>query len=164
VRLTILALFVGVLPLAVQAGILFSDAKGPKCHDYSKPEFGDWTCPGPGNYAVRFTDEGNIVSLTFAPAQSVRKVKPTAHWLGANKAFGDKVEWIVRGGVPKAAVVRTWRRGDVNDTTEIQELSVFTIDKTEACSYSAVDVHHPNASETAAAQAEQAADMQCGKD
>lgn len=160
-RLALFALLVGVLPVAVHAETLFSDANGPKCQDHSKPEFGDWTCPGPGGYAVRFTDEGNIVSLTFAPARSIRKVEPTAHWLGANKVFGDKVEWIVRAGVPRAAVIRTWRRKDVDDTTEIQELAVFTVDRAGACAFSAVDVHHPKANETAAAQAEQAADRQC---
>ena len=86
----------------------FTPATGPACKDQSKAGFGLRTCPGPANYVVRFADEGNIVSLTIAPRRAIEKVQgPTAQWRGAGKAFGDKVQWIMRAGVPRAAVIRT---------------------------------------------------------
>lgn len=139
----------------------FTPATGPGCKDESKDQLGLWTCPGPAGYAVRFADEGNIVSLTIAPRRSIEKRQgPTAQWRGAGKAFGDKVQWIMRAGSPKAAVIRTWRRqGD--DEDEVQELSIFAINGEMACLYAAIDIHTDKANEAALARAEQAADSHC---
>jgi hypothetical protein len=142
------------------ADTIFTAASGPKCKDDSKPEFGLWTCPGPAGYAVRFADEGNMVSLTLAPLGSIAKAEPTAQWRGAGKAFGDKVQWIIRSGVPRAAVIRTWRRAD-DDDREIQELSVFAIDGKRACRFGVVDIHQPKASDLASAKAEEAVGGHC---
>jgi hypothetical protein len=142
------------------ADTTFTAASGPKCKDESKPEFGLWTCPGPAGYAARFTDEGNMVSLTLAPASSIARAGPTAQWRGAGKAFGDKVQWIIRDGVPRAAVIRTWRQPD-DDDGEIQELSVFAIDGKRACPFGAVDIRQPKANDLALARAEEAAGGRC---
>jgi hypothetical protein len=142
------------------AGAAFTTASGPKCKDESKPEFSLWTCPGPAGYAVRFADEGNVVSLTLAPSGSIAKATPTAQWRGAGKAFGDKVQWILRGDVPRAAVIRIWRRPD-DDEREIQELSVFTIDGKTACTFAGVEIHQPNANNLALAKAKEAAGGRC---
>jgi hypothetical protein len=144
------------------ADTTFTAASGPKCKDESKPGFDLWTCPGPAGYAVRFADEGNMVSLTLAPSGSIAKAGPTAQWRGAGKAFGGKVQWIIRGGVARAAVIRTWRRPD-EEEREIQELSIFTIDGLKACAYAAIDIHVAYANEAALARAEKAADSRCPK-
>lgn len=145
---------------AALADTTFTAANGPTCKDQSKAEFGLRTCPGPAGYAVSFADEGNMVSLTLAPLGLIGKGGPTVEWRGAGKAFGDKVQWIMRGGVPRAAVIRTWRRAD-EDEREIQELSVFAVDGPKACAYAAVNVHVANANEVALARAEEAADSRC---
>ncbi|MCG2640350.1 MULTISPECIES: hypothetical protein [Bradyrhizobium] len=139
----------------------FTPAMGPACKDQCKEGFGLWTCPGPAGYVVRFADEGNIVSLMIAPRRAIEKVQgPTAQWRGAGKAFGDKVQWIMRAGVPRAAVIRTWSRvGD--DEREIQELSVFAINGEKACLVGAVEIHTDKANAAALARAEQAADSRC---
>jgi hypothetical protein len=142
------------------ADTTFTAASGPKCKDESKPEFSLWTCPGPAGYAARFADEGNIVSLTLAPSGSIANAAPTAQWRGAGKAFGDKVQWILRGGVPRAAVIRSWRRPD-DDEREIQELSVFVIDGKKACAFGAVDIREAEANVLALAKAEEAAGGRC---
>jgi len=142
------------------ADTTFTAASGPKCKDESKPEFGLWTCPGPAGYAVRFADEGNVVSLTLAPSGSIANAAPTAQWRGAGKVFGDKVQWIMRSGVPRAAVIRAWRRAG-DDDREIQELSVFAIDDKRACPVGAVDIHQPKASDLALAKAEEAVGGHC---
>ena len=134
------AVFATVTVGLAWADTTFTAAEGLNCKDASKPEFGLWVCPGPGGYAALFADEGNMVSVTFAPAVWITKAEPTAQWRGAGKAFGDKIQWIIRGGIPRAAVIRTWRRPD-NDEREIQELSIFVIDGRRACGYGAVDVH-----------------------
>jgi hypothetical protein len=140
----------------------FTPATGPGCKDESQDGFGLWTCPGPAGYAVRFADEGNIVSLTIAPRRAIKKVQgPTAQWRGAGKVFGDKVQWIMRAGVPKAAVIRTWRRPEGSDDGEVQELSVFAVSGEKACLFGAIDVHADKANEAALVRAEQAADSRC---
>ena len=101
-----------------------------------------------------------MVSLTLAPSGSIAKVGPTAQWRGAGRAFGGTVQWIIRGGIPRAAVIRTWRRVD-GDEREIQELSVFAIDGRKACAYGAIDIHIAKANEAALAGAETAADSGC---
>ena len=155
--------FVAVLATAgpAHAQTPFTPATGPACKDQSKEGFGLWTCPGPAGYVVRFADEGNIVSLTIAPKRAIERVQgPTAQWRGAGKAFGDKVQWIMRAGVPNAAVIRTWSRvGD--DEREVQELSVFAIDGEKACLFGAVEIHTDKANEAALARAAQAAESGC---
>lgn len=140
----------------------FTPATGPGCKDESKDQLGLWTCPGPAGYAVRFADEGNIVSLTIAPRRALEKLPgPTAQWRGAGNVFGDKVQWIMRAGVPKAAVIRTWRRPEGNDDGGVQELTVFAIHGEKACLFGAIDIHANKANEEALARAEQAADARC---
>jgi hypothetical protein len=140
----------------------FTPATGPGCKDQSKDGFGLWTCPGPAGYVVRFADEGNIVSLSIAPRRAIEKLQgPTAQWRGAGKVFGDKMQWIMRAGVPRAAVIRTWRRPDDKDDGEVQELSVFAINGEKACLFGAIEIHTDKASEAALARAEQAADSRC---
>ena len=139
----------------------FTPATGHACKDQSKEGFGLWTCPGPAGYVVRFADEGNIVSLTIAPKRAIERVQgPTAQWRGAGKAFGDKVQWIMRAGFPRAAIIRTWSRvGD--DEREVQELSIFAINGEKACLFGAVEIHTDKANAAALARAEQAAESRC---
>ncbi|MFB6417104.1 MULTISPECIES: hypothetical protein [Bradyrhizobium] len=139
----------------------FTPATGPACKDESTDELGVWTCPGPAGYVVSFADEGNIVSVTIAPRSAIEKVSgPTAQWRGARKSFGDKVQWIMRAGVPRAAVIRTWRRVG-EDEKELQELSVFAISGAKACLVGSVDVHADKANDVALARAQQAANAGC---
>lgn len=142
------------------ADTVLTPASGPTCKDQSKPEFGMWTCPGPAGYAARFADEGNMVSLTLAPSKSIAKAVPTAQWRGAGKAFGDTVQWVIRAGVPRAAVIRTWRRPDDSER-EIEGLSVFAIDGKRACAFGAVGTHRARANELALAKAQEAAAHFC---
>jgi hypothetical protein len=162
-RTAILVPFFLLLAGSALADTIFTPASGPKCRYESKEGFGRWTCPGPAGYAVRFADEGNIVALTIARARSIEEAPLTAHWRGAGKAFGGKVQWVMQGGVPRAAVIRTWRRKNGDDESEIQELSVFGIDGGRACAYGAVDINKPRANETALALAKQAAEQRCSK-
>lgn len=56
---------IGALLLAghAAADVRYTPTNGPTCKDYSKPQFGHWVCPGPGGYAIAFSDEGNIAGL-----------------------------------------------------------------------------------------------------
>ena len=143
------------------AQTVFTAAVGPRCKNESQPGFGLWTCPGPAGYAVQFSDEGNMVALTIAPWRAIKKAGTTAQWRGSGKAFGEKVHWIMRGGIPRAAVIRTWRRAD--DDSEVLELSVFAIEGAKACAYGTVDIHMANANEAALANADEAAGAGCRK-
>jgi len=162
-RIAIVVPLVSLLAGSALADTVFTAASGPKCKDESKEGFGQWTCPGPAGYAMRFSDEGNIVALTIARARSIEKMPATAQWRGAGKALGDKVQWVMRGGLPRAAVIRTWRRKDGDDESEFQELSVFAIYRGKACAYGTVDIHKPQANEAALALANEAAESRCSK-
>ena len=158
------AMAAGMLVLmltAARAETVFTATNGHECTDSLKPEFGNWVCPGPGGYAVHFMDEGNMVGVTIAPSRSIRAAPATSQWMGAGKAFGDKIQWVVRSGRPKAAVLRIWRRKGLDDETESQELAVFAINERLVCPYAVIDIHRPNANQAAAQEAEAAADWQC---
>jgi hypothetical protein len=161
-RTAIVIPLLSLLAGSALADTVFTPGSGSKCKDESKEGFGQWTCPGPAGYAVRFTDEGNIVSLTIARARFIAKVPSTAQWRGADKAFGHRVQWVMRGDVPRAAVIRTWRRKN-DDESELQELSVFAIDRERACAYGAVDIRKPKANDAALALANEAAESRCSK-
>jgi hypothetical protein len=118
-----------------QADVIYTPTNGPTCRDFSKPEFGDWACPGPGGYVARFTDEGNLASVLIGP-RSHMKDRVAAEFRGAGKVFGDKVEWHVVSGVPKSAVLRMWSR-DENEN-EIQTLEVFLLEPRRTCSFGSI--------------------------
>ncbi|WP_082847865.1 hypothetical protein [Bradyrhizobium sp. DOA9] len=155
-----IALGIGGVDSAL-AQTTFTPATGPTCKDESTEELGLWTCPGPAGYVIRFADEGNIVSLTIAPRREIEKVSgPTAQWRGAGKSFGGKVQWIMRAGVPRAAVIRTWRTVG-EDEKELQELSVFAVNGKNACLVDSVDIHTDKANDAALARAQRAASEGC---
>lgn len=160
-RALIIAAIFALLTSCAQADVIFSPTSGRECRDFSKPEFGDWICPGPGGYAVKFTDEGNIAGITIAPSRSIRKAVSTSQWLGAGKVFGDRMQWVVRGAVPTAAVLRIWRRKSPEDDTEVQELEVYAIDGAKSCAYATIEAGMAKANETALAKAEQAVGWRC---
>ena len=70
---------------AARAETVFTATNGHECKDSSKPEFGNWVCPGPRGYAVHFMDEGNMVGITIAPSRSIRAAPATSQWMGAGK-------------------------------------------------------------------------------
>jgi hypothetical protein len=164
-----------LLTTASQAAVIYTPTKGPTCRDFSKPEFGDWACPGPGGYVTRFTDEGNIVSVSVGPRsgftdegnivsvsvgpRSRANEQVTAQFRGSGKVFGDKVEWHLVGGVPKSAVLRMWYR-DENDK-ELQTLEVFLLEPHRACSFGSIDARRSDANELASQRAEYATHSNC---
>jgi hypothetical protein len=140
------------------AGVIYTPTKGPTCHDYSRPEFGDWACPGPGGYAARFTDEGNLVSISIGPRSRVRDMAGT-QMRGAGKVFGDKIEWHVFDGVPRSAVLRIWAL-DENEK-EVQTLEVFLLEPHRTCSFGSIDARRPGANALASERAEDAVHSAC---
>jgi len=141
-----------------QAAVIYTPTSGSACHDLSKPEFGDWVCPGPGGYVAEFTDEGNVAGLSIF-SRSRAKERLTTQFRGAGKIFGDKMEWHVLGGVPKSAVLRMWHR-DENER-EIQTLEVFLLEPHRACSFGSIDARRPDANELASQRAEYATHSDC---
>jgi hypothetical protein len=118
--------------------------------------------PGPGRLRGALRRRGqHRVAHDRAQTLDRKRRGPTARWRGAGKVFGDKMQWIMRAGVPKAAVIRTWRRPEGNEDGEIQELSVFAINSEKTCLYAAIEIHADKANEAALARAEQAADARC---
>jgi hypothetical protein len=71
------------------------------------------------------------------------------------------MQWVVRDGAPKAAVIRIWRRQSPQDDSEIQELAVFAINQRIVCRFANIDIHRPNANDVAAREAEVAAAWSC---
>jgi hypothetical protein len=144
--------------IASQAAVTYTPTTGPSCRDFSKPEFGDWACPGPGGYVARFTDEGNLVSVSIGH-RSRTKEALTTQFRGAGKVFGDKIEWHVVDGVPKSAILRMWHL-DENEK-ELQTLEVFLFEPHRACSFGSVDARRSDANELASQRAEYATHSNC---
>lgn len=144
------------------ARVVYTATNGPTCTDQSKPEFGDWTCPGPGGYVARFTDEGNLAAVSIAGPRA-KKRTATSQFLGAGRVFGDKIEWHVTDGAPKSAVLRIWRREQMRDGSEreLQELEIYALNPGLTCPYATVNVTEPDANAKAAAHAEEAMRWQC---
>jgi hypothetical protein len=140
------------------AAVIYTPTNGPTCHDFSKPEFGDWTCSGPGGYVARFTDEGNIATVSIGPGPRA-KHRLAAQVRGSGKVFGDKIEWHVVSGVPKSAVLRMWYRDEAE--REMQTLEVFLIQSDRTCSFGSIDASRPSANALAAERAEYATRSDC---
>lgn len=130
----------------------YTPTQGPACRDRgSQSAFNIWRCPGPAGYEVEFADEGNIVGVAIGRPDDKRKIGPPVSWRGAERVFGDKLQWRLANGVPVAAILRIWRvwtDREGNDRT-VQELLVMRVSPEGMCRVGAVDVRQINANQTA---------------
>jgi len=164
-RYQIVFLLLSIFATPVQADVIYTPTMGAVCRDYSKPQFGHWVCPGPGGYAVGFSDEGNMAGVAIGLRSSAPyKLKNVSQFRGAKKVFGDKLEWHVVNGMPKSAVLRVWKltdSGEADSEREVQQLEVYAIDGGKPCLFSTVDAAQPGANAKAAAFAEEATHARC---
>lgn len=157
--LAIAAALIVLSMTAVRADVVYTATSGPTCHDRSKEFVGNWTCPGPAGYAVRFLDEGNIAAIAIGPRRGISRMKNVTQFRGPGRVFGDKMQWLIVDGKPRAAVLRTWRLDDAE--REQQQLDVYAIDRDTVCVVESINVKTPSANERALARAEIAARSGC---
>jgi hypothetical protein len=148
------------------ADSVFSPTSGPSCLDRSDEHISVRRCPGPGGYVVEFADEGNIVGIGFGKGRlHGPDIDSAASWRGSGKVFGDKLQWVMQGGTPGAAIIRIWRK-DTNkdgDEREVEELAVFRLEPARACQYTTVNARQPSANSLAEQRALEALVWSCPK-
>ena len=145
-----------------QAAVVYTPTNGATCKDLSKDELGDWICPGPGGFVAHFSDEGNVASVSIGPGPAADGRSPL-QILGSGKVFGDRLQWIIVDGVPRAAVLRLWQRAAGDSDREVQTLQVFLIERGQTCAFGSFDARRPGANEAALQRAEYAASSDCSK-
>jgi len=164
-RYYIAFLLLSIFATPAQADVIYTPTMGASCRDYSKPQYGHWVCPGPGGYAVGFSDEGNLAGVAIGLRSSAPyKLKGVSQFRGAKQVFGDKLEWHVVNGMPKSAVLRVWKRIDADGPDgerEVQQLEVYALGGGKPCLFSTVDAAEPGANAKAGAFAEQATQAGC---
>ncbi len=155
---------------AEAAEFAYSPTNGPGCVKIgSKREFNSWRCSGPAGYAARFFDLGNMVAVELGPSGREKTlVEDSLMWQGAEKSFGDRVEWRLLGGRPYAAILRI-RRQDFDEKTsesrDVEEMLVVKVSPQGACRMGVVDTNDRNANAAARDLADSsAAGFQCGTD
>ncbi|TKT71408.1 hypothetical protein YH63_008270 [Afipia massiliensis] len=147
----VIALVMLVSPVLAQ-GSIYTSTQGTACRDMgSQSALNIWRCPGPAGYAVEFTDEGNVAGVAIGRSADRRKFGHPISWRGAERVFGDKLEWRLMNGVPAAAILRIWRVSTDREGTDrtVQELLVMRLSPQGTCQVQAVDVRQINANETA---------------
>lgn len=148
----------------------YSATGGPTCTTIrSKREFNSWRCPGPIGYSAVFHDLGNMVAIELGPTKKEKAVREDGLiWQGAEKSFGERVEWRLMHGKPYAAIVRIWRQDfdeKANMPYAVEELLVIKVSSLGACRIGAVDGKRPDANTVARNMADtQAATFRCGVD
>ncbi|RTL68604.1 MAG: hypothetical protein EKK42_09490 [Pseudonocardiaceae bacterium] len=141
---------------------LYTQTSGPACHDSgSKEEFNTWRCPGPAGYSAGFSDEGNLVAFKIFRAGK-RDDEPGLIWRGADKVFGNRLEWRLSDGKPIAAILRTWRVDTDQDGHDhvTQELVVVSLRGQRPCKVGAINVREPGANHHARTLADHAVTCQ----
>lgn len=158
--LAIAAAVVALSATIAHADIVYTATGGPTCNAASRDGLGEWTCPGPAGYVVRFLDEGNVAAVAIGSnRRAISRMENTAQFRGAGRVFGDKIQWYLVDGKPRAAVIRTWRLDDAE--RETQQLDVYAIDRTGACIVESINVKTTSANERALARATEAARSGC---
>jgi hypothetical protein len=123
-----------------------------------------WRCAGPAGFFAEYADEGNMVAVTIASKASPRRATAaTVTFRGSGKVFGDRLQWLVEGGKPQAAILRVWRMETSQEgaESEVQELIVFKVQSASACRYATVRASQPSANELAVARALEASSAAC---
>lgn len=146
------------------ADVIYTPTNGPTCRDHSREHMGEWICPGPGGAAAYFADEGNMAAVVLGTRSGAKDVLGSSwQFRGAGKVFGDKIEWHVVDGRPRAAVLRVWRTDTAADGTdkELQELAVFAINQKQSCFMTAVPARQANANSIASKEAERVSGLAC---
>lgn len=162
-----LKLTIAMLLLPLCSSIAFGGAvqhytatQGPRCKDVSRQHMTLRICAGPAGYEVTLGDEGNVAAITFSRPGYIRDNGPTAAWRGADRVFGDLIEWrTVPSGKPYAAILRTWEMDEQDKPVGF--LRVFALTSAAACEYGKVRSQAPNANLEAAELAGQAARHDC---
>lgn len=160
IRVVIGSLLLGAPAFAGES--LYTATSGPACHDSgSKEEFNAWRCPGPAGYSAGFSDEGNLVAFKIFPAGK-RDDELGLIWRGADKVFGNRLEWRLSGGKPVAAILRTWRVDTDQDGHDhvTQELVVVSLRGQRFCKIGAINAREPDANRHARALADRAVTCQ----
>lgn len=148
----------------------YSATSGPTCATIrSKREFNSWRCSEPAVFRALFHDLGNMVAVEFGPTGREKAiVEDGLMWQGAEKSFGDKVEWRLTNGKPYAAIVRIWRQDvdeEANRALAVEEFLIIKVSSQGACRVGVVDGKHPDANTVARETADtQAATFSCGRD
>lgn len=165
-RRSTMVVLLAILAAPAQAGVIYTPNAETGCQDYSKPQFGNWVCLGPGGYAVGFWDEGNLAGVAIGPRSAApHNLTSVSQFRGARRVFGEKLEWHVRNGKPYSAVLRVWKtiQLESDNEKELQQLEVYAIGKGKTCLIALVDAALPEANARASAYAEQSARMPCIK-
>ena len=148
----------------------YSTTSGSACANIRlKREFNSWRCRGPAGYSARFYDQGNMVAVEFGPTGKEKAlVEEGLMWQGADRAFGDKIEWRMTRGKPYAAILRISRNdadADTGESRTVEELLVVKVSPLGACRIGVVDGKPPNAIAVARDLADSTALMfRCGAD
>jgi hypothetical protein len=146
------------------ADVVYTPTNGPTCRDYSKQYMSDWICPGPGGMVARFTDEGNMASVTIGRGpRADGRLDHASTFRGSGDVFGKKLEWHLVDGVPRSAVLRVFQVDTTKDGEErqVQKLEVYAINNKVTCLFAAVDASQPNANAKAGAHADNATRWFC---
>ncbi|MET4278815.1 hypothetical protein ABIB68_007196 [Bradyrhizobium sp. F1.2.2] len=130
---------------------------GAECVDRFREQLGGWNCPGPAGYSAKFFDEGNLAAVVIQPPGRGDRSRGYA-WRGAGKVFGDRVEWLLTGGAPHAAILRIWR---AEGSVTIQELVVFKLIPGGFCRIASFDAGRPGANYLAREEASLASGRKC---
>jgi hypothetical protein len=149
------------------ANFIYTATKGRACANTKADEgMADWRCHGPAGFGAHFFDEGNTVSVSFGPfGREESLVDNDLMWRGADKVFGDKVEWRVEGGRPYAAILRIWRTDAEGERERTAEgLLVVKVTLHGSCKVGVVDAMLPNANAAARELADTAPSFRCGID
>lgn len=168
VRKLVLALSAASVATAANAGdFTYTLTRGPACADikHSQP-IAAWRCHGPAGYGASFFDEGNTVSVAFGPfGREEPLINNDLMWRGADKVFGDKLEWRMEDGKPYAAILRVWRiDADAYGEPAVQGLLVAKVTPSGSCKIGVVNAERPDANAAARKLADTAPAFRCGVD
>ncbi|MBI2715681.1 MAG: hypothetical protein HYX37_14705 [Rhizobiales bacterium] len=168
--ITIIAAATFMAASAEAAEFTYSATNGPACANIkSKREFNSWRCPGPAGYSARFFDFGNMVAVEFGLIGKEKAiVEDDLMWQGADKSFGDKIEWRMTAGRPYGAILRIQRQDfdeKAGETRTVEELLVIKVSPQGACRMGVVDGKWRDANAVAREMADStAAVFRCGAD
>jgi len=141
----------------------YTPTHGPSCVGRSWVEFETWRCPGPSGYVVEYTDEGNLAGIAIWAPTGKRQVPSATSWRGSGKVFGDRLEWRLDGGQPKAAILRIWR---VDTATqggehEVEELILLKTLPAGACRVASIKARQAGANEMIQTLSAQVSSLPC---
>jgi hypothetical protein len=150
-RVSVAALFLGPLPPALAADVLYSRTAGSTCQRFYEARSIATHCRGPAGYVAVIVDRDRVININYGRLSNGHLDRGLDRsdllWRGAARQIDDRIEWRVLRGQPVAAIIRIFTLTE--DEGALEQFLIAKVTPSGSCEIARIKVLDSNAHGTA---------------